>query len=150
MVSVMIELSFNVSIARPPAVVFSILTDFETYLARWAKGPIAAARLSPGPTGTGTRFDITAQIGPIRVRSPYEVLAWEPPQRFGGRGVAGPVRFEEEYRLTGGEGTTGLTQSIKAWPRGPFGLLRPVVARQLQSLLPADLDRLKQLAEDRR
>ena len=61
-----------------------------------------------------------------------------------------PVRFEEEYRLTGGEGTTGLTQSIKAWPRGPFGLLRPVVARQLQSLLPADLDRLKQLAEDRR
>jgi hypothetical protein len=71
------------------------------------------------------------------------------------RSPAGPVRFEEEYRLAGGDGTTGqgtteLTQSIKAWPRGPFGLLRPVVARQLQGLLPADLGRLKQLAEDSR
>jgi uncharacterized protein YndB with AHSA1/START domain len=70
MVLLMIELSFSVSIARPPAVVFSILTDFETYLARWAKGPIAAAKLGSGPTGPGTRFDITAQIGPARVRSP--------------------------------------------------------------------------------
>jgi Polyketide cyclase / dehydrase and lipid transport len=52
----MIELSFSVSIARPPAVVFSILADFETYLARWAKGPIAASKLTPGPTGPGTRF----------------------------------------------------------------------------------------------
>jgi len=146
----MIELSFSVSIARPPAVVFSILADFETYLARWAKGPIAASKLTPGPTGPGTRFGITAQVGPARVRSPYEVLVWEPPQRFGGHGVAGPVRFEEEYRLTASEGTTGLTQSIRAWPRGPFGLLRPLIERQLGSLLPADLARLKQLAEDGR
>jgi len=35
-------------------------------------------------------------------------------------------------------------------PRGPFGLLRPLVARQLGSLLPANLARLKQLAEDSR
>jgi len=30
----MIELSFSTSIARPPSEVFSILIDFETYLAR--------------------------------------------------------------------------------------------------------------------
>jgi uncharacterized protein YndB with AHSA1/START domain len=146
----MIELSFNVSIARPPAEVFSILTDFEAYLARWAKGPVAAAKLGPDPTGPGSRFDITAKIGPLRVRSPYEVLEWEPPHRFGGRGVAGPVKFQEEYRLAAGQGTTELTQSIKAWPRGPFRLVQPMIARQLESLLPADLGRLKHLVEDAR
>jgi len=146
----MIELSFRTSIARPPAVVFSILTDFEAYLAQWAKGPVAAAKLGSGPTGPGTRFEITAQLGPFRVRSPYEVLVWEPPQRFAGRGVAGPVRFEEEYRLADGQGTTDLTQSVRAWPRGAFGLLQPLVTRQLKSLLPADLARLKRLAEESR
>jgi uncharacterized protein YndB with AHSA1/START domain len=145
----MIELSFSVSIARPPAEVFSILTDFEAYLARWAKGPVAAAKLGPDPTGPGSRIAITAKIGPLRVHSPYEVLVWEPPQRFGGRGVAGPVRFEEEYRLAG-QGTTELAQSIKAWPRGPFRYAQPLIARQLESLLPADLGRLKHLAEDAR
>ena len=146
----MIELSFSESIARPSSEVFSILTGFEAYLARWAKGPVAAAKLGPGPTGPGTRFEITAKIGPLRARSRYEVLVWEPPQRFGGRGVAGPVRFEEEYRLTASQGATELTQSIKAWPRGPFRLLQPLIARQLQSLIPADLGRLKHLAEDTR
>src|SRR6266700_2946329 len=68
---------------------------------RWTgRAGTEPGRLPAGPAGQGTRLDITAKIGPFRVRSPYEVLMWEPPQRFGGRGVAGPVRFEEAYRLT--------------------------------------------------
>jgi hypothetical protein len=34
----MIELSFTETISRPRTDVFSILTDFERYLAQWAKG----------------------------------------------------------------------------------------------------------------
>jgi hypothetical protein len=64
-----------------------------------------------------------------------------------GKGVAGPVRFQEEYRLTASDGATGLTQSIKAWPRGPFRLVRSLIERQLRSLIAADLGRLKQLVE---
>jgi len=144
----MIELSFTESISRPRSDVFSILTGFERYLAQWAKGPIAAAKIGPGPTGAGTRFVVTAKVGPFRVRSPYEVVVWEPPERFGGRGVAGPVRFEEEYRLTASGRATGLTQSIKAWPRGPFRLFQPLIERQLRGLIAADLGRLKQLVEE--
>ena len=143
----MIELSFTESIACPRPDVFSILTGFERYLAQWAKGPISAMKIGHGPTGAGTRFLVTAKVGPFRVRSPYEVAVWEPPERFGGRGVAGPVRFEEEYRLTASDNSTGLTQSIKAWPRGPFRFFRPLIERQLRGLIAADLDRLKQLAE---
>ncbi len=78
-----------------------MLTDFEAYLARWAAGPIGATPTSTSATDAGSQFVVTARVGPFRVRSPYEVLAWAPPLSFSGRGVAGPVRFEEEYQLSG-------------------------------------------------
>ena len=40
----MIEFDTTVRIGRTPGQVFPVLADFETYLARWAKGPVAAAR----------------------------------------------------------------------------------------------------------
>jgi hypothetical protein len=58
-----------------------------------------------------------------------------------------PGQVEEEYRLTASHGTTELTQRIRAWPRRPFRVFQPLIARQLQSLIPADLARLQQLAE---
>jgi hypothetical protein len=143
-----IELTSTVTIRQPPSVVYAVLTDFERYLARWADGPIAAQKTSPGPLGPGTTFKITAKVGPFRMPSPYEVLVWEPPTRFGGRGIAGPVRFAEEYRLNGGAGSTELQQSIRAGPRGPFGFAEEMIRRRLKQLIPADLERLKALVEE--
>ena len=45
----MIEFDTTVRIGRTPGQVFSVLADFETYLARWAKGPVAAARAGALP-----------------------------------------------------------------------------------------------------
>jgi hypothetical protein len=136
-----------VSIRRPPADVYTVLTDFEGYLAQWAKGPIAAVKLSAGATAVGTRFTVTAKVGPFRVRSPYEVLLWEPPDAFSGRGVAGPVRFDEEYHLSVDGGITRVEQTIHAQPRGAFRLARSVIEKQLRQLIPADLERLRVLLE---
>ena len=95
----MIEEAFSVTVRREREDVFRVLTDFECYLARWAKGPVSARRLSEGE-GVGTRFTIVARVGPVKMSSPYEVKAWEPPGRCGGPGVAGPVVFDEECVLT--------------------------------------------------
>jgi Polyketide cyclase / dehydrase and lipid transport len=141
-----IELSFGVRVDRPSEQVFAVLTDFQAYLARWAAGPIEATPTSASATDVGSRFVVTARFGPFRVRSPYEVLAWAPPSRFSGRGVAGPVRFEEEYQLSGVGGSTELTQSIRAWPRGPFRVVEPLIRRQLRPLIASDLERLRALA----
>jgi hypothetical protein len=48
----MIEFETTVRIGRTRGQVFSVLADFETYLARWAKGPDAAAR-TDGDGGVG-------------------------------------------------------------------------------------------------
>lgn len=75
------------------------------------------------------------------------MTTWEPPRRFGGSGVAGPVAFDEQYVLDSTDAGTELTQSISARPRGPFRLVEPVVRRQLTRLIPDDLHRLRALVE---
>jgi hypothetical protein len=142
----MIEFETTVRIDRARERVFGILADFESNLARWAKGPVAATRTA-GDGGAGSRYIVTARVGPAKVRSPYEVTGYDPPARFAGNGIAGPVRFHEEYRLTADGSVTILTQSIRAAPRGPFRLTEGALRRQLQRLIASDLNRLKNLAE---
>ena len=67
--SAMIEFDTTVRIGRTPGQVFPVLADFGTYLARWAKGPVAAVR-TDGDGGVGSRYTITARAGPVKVRSP--------------------------------------------------------------------------------
>jgi hypothetical protein len=55
----MIEFDTTVRIGRTPDQVFPILAGFETYLARWAKGLVAAVR-TDGDGGAGSRYMITA------------------------------------------------------------------------------------------
>lgn len=143
----MITFTSAVSIRRSQADVYAVLTDFERYLARWAKGPVAAKQLSAGAPGMGTRFTVTAKVGPFRLHSPYDVLLWDPPYAFGGRGVAGPVRFDEQYRLSVEGDCTRVAQTIHAQPRGPFRLGQSAIERQLRQLIPADLERLRELIE---
>jgi Polyketide cyclase / dehydrase and lipid transport len=142
-----IEETFSVTIQRVPEDVFRILTGFEQYLPRWAKGPVGAEKLTAGD-GVGTKFKITARVGPFRFKSPYEVKVWEPPIRFGGSGVAGPVAFDECYLLAaGGDGGTNVSQTTAARPRGPFRLIEGIVRRQLCQLITADLERLRVLID---
>ena len=55
-----IEHSCEVVIHGQPAHVFAVLSALEQYLARWAKGPVAAKKLTPGEAVAGTRFEVTA------------------------------------------------------------------------------------------
>ena len=71
----MIEFDTTVRIGRTPGRVFSVLADFETYLVRWAKGPVAVVR-TDGDGGDGSRYMITARVGPATAKSPYEVTGY--------------------------------------------------------------------------
>jgi uncharacterized membrane protein len=131
----MIEFDTTVRIDRPRDLVYGVLADFEANLARWAKGPVAATRTA-GDGGAGSRYLVTARVGWARVRSPYEVTGYDPPERF-----------SEEYRLTADGPGTVVTQTIRATPRGAFRLAEGMLRRQLQQLIAGDLGRFKDLAE---
>ncbi|MBV8217335.1 MAG: SRPBCC family protein [Solirubrobacterales bacterium] len=137
-------------INAPPDHVFALLSDLDRYLVRWAKGPIAVRNLTAGPTGVGTRFEVTARAAGLRVRSPYDVTGFERGRRFAGQGIAGPVRFSEEYALEPDRETgdrTRLRYAMRAEPRGIFTLARGPDLGQLRRLLDADLERFKALVE---
>jgi uncharacterized membrane protein len=145
-----IEHSCEIVINSPPCHVFTILADLEQYLARWAKGPVAVKKLTDGSTTSGTRFEVTARVAGLPVRSPYTVVACECDRRFAGQGIAGPVRFSEEYRLQADQDAgdrTRLRYAMRAEPRGIFKLARKPIAAQLRGLLDSDLERFKTLAE---
>jgi len=78
----MIEFDIIVRIGRTPAQVFSVLADFQVYLARWAKGPVAAVR-TDGDGRAGSHYTITARAGAL----PGGV----PPDRGGSRDAPHPV-----------------------------------------------------------
>jgi len=140
----------ELSILSPPARVFEVLTDFERYMAQWASGPIEARKLTPGPTAPGTRFQVTAKLASVRMRSPYVITGLERDRRFAGDGIAGPVRFSEEYRLDTDRwepSGTRLRYEMQAEPRGIFRLVRRPLSSQLRRLLDADLARFKTLVE---
>jgi uncharacterized membrane protein len=145
-----IEHSCEIVIDAPQDHVFGLLSDLERYLARWAKGPIAVRKLTGGPTGVGTRFEVTARVAGLRVRSPYEVTGFERGRRFAGQGIAGPVWFSEEYTLDADRETgarTRLRYAMRAQPRGLFKLARRPIAGQLRRLLDSDLERFRTLVE---
>jgi hypothetical protein len=125
---VVLREAWDTTIGRPPPDVFAVLIDLETYLSRWARGPTGVQRVTPGPLGTGTRFEVIARVGPLRVRSPYVVTGFVLDEVFAGTGVAGPFRFEEEYRLaagstSGASAETLLHYEIAAVPRGALGVV---------------------------
>ena len=101
-------------------------------------------------TGVGTRFEATARVAGLRVRSPYDVTGFERGRRFAGQGIAGPVRFSEEYALEPDRETgdrTRLRYAMRAEPRGFFRLARKPIAGRLRRLLDSDLERFKALVE---
>ena|SRR6516162_9719959 len=81
---------------------------------------------------------ITARAGPATVRSPYEVTGYDPPGLLAGHGAAGPVRFQEEYRLTQDGPATIVTQSITAAPPRPVQLAPGLLRRQLRKLIASE------------
>ena len=61
----MIDFDTSVRIDRAREPVFGLLADFESNLARWAKGPVAARRTT-GDGGVGSCYMITARVVPRR------------------------------------------------------------------------------------
>ena len=97
-------------IAAPPERVFAAMADLESF-GTWMPGFVRIERLTPPPTGVGTRFRETRKMMGHEATEEFEVTAFEPPLVFGlfcdgkkGSSKSGEFRFR--YTLApGGPGT---------------------------------------------
>ena len=101
-----------------------------------------------GPPEVGTRIhQVVPGPGGRGIAADIQITAYEPPNRYAFKVIAGPVRPEGEFRFTAAGTTTEVTLSMRADLGGLKGLLlsRPV-QRSLDGEV-AGLDTAKRLLE---
>jgi uncharacterized protein YndB with AHSA1/START domain len=135
----------SVVIDRPPGEVFDFFTN-PANESRWRTHVKEVS--ASGPIGVGSRVhQVVSGPGGRGIPADIEVTAYQPPERYAFRVVAGPVRPTGEYRFAGQGNTTTVTFSLDAQLSGWKKLL---MSRPVQKSMDGEmqaLDRAKALLE---
>jgi uncharacterized membrane protein len=148
-----IRVEESVEINRPVEEVFSYASNSENFPERVAT-VIEARQDAPGgggPLREGERFTAMQQALGRRFEAPFEVIDYEPNQRYAHRSTEGhpvPVTMTFTYEPVSSE-ETRFTSRIEGEPGGFFGLVGPVFARALKRQMRTNLETLKDLLEAR-
>jgi len=134
----------TVRIDRPPAEVFSYLTDVEK-LPEWQSSAVEAS--AEGEMGMGTRIREIRNFLGRRAESMLEVIEYEPGRRFSLRVLTGPLPFEVRHELSPENGGTRLDWVAEAdtsrFPKLAVRMMAGTAERQFK----ADLEQLKRVLE---
>ncbi len=143
------SISGTVEITRSPHEVFEYITD-PTRIPEWQPDVRTACLAYPAAVGVGTRGrEIRHVMGSDRSIM-WEVTEYRPDQRFGVRGVGGPVRAHVTMDVSPnskGAGTL-LSYGIAFVGHGVGRLIAPLARRGARNDLPATLDSLRRQLED--
>jgi uncharacterized membrane protein len=142
-----IETSTAIEIARPVAVVFAFLADFEND-PRWRPDVSELVRLRGSVDAPGAVYRQVLRAGGRRIVSEFTVAELEPGRRLVYASTRGPVEFRGAYAFTALDpGRTRIafegSIALRGLLRVAEGLLRSAVEREG----PAYLSRLKALLE---
>jgi hypothetical protein len=141
----MVGYTSSVHVARDPSVVFTYLIE-PAKQALWSGVPMR--RLTDGPLGTGSRFEVAFGMGLIKARIVLELTAVEVDRRMAFRTVSGPIDWTGEYRLApGAAGGTELSQSGTLQFGGLWRLLEPIVGAEIKGGEIKELEKLRAVAE---
>ena len=135
----------SVVINRPPGDVFDFFTN-PTNESRWRTHLKEVS--TSGPVDVGSRVhQVVKGPGGRGIPADIEVTAYQPPELYAFRVVAGPVRPTGEYRFAGQGNTTTVTLSLDAQLSG---LKKLLMSRAVQKSMDGEmhaLDRAKALIE---
>ena len=135
------------TIRRTPEDVLALLTSFRE-IPRYVPQVSSAEQTSPGPVRAGTTFIQHGRFLGRRMAVSTTVTVHEPPRRFG-YSAAGPLPYEALYTLTPVPEGTHLSAEVAVTPRWPLALLEPLLARTVLSLYQNNLNRMRQVLEER-
>jgi dehydrogenase/reductase SDR family protein 12 len=76
----MIRLKQTIKVDRPIREVFQYAGDFEN-LEQWDPGVSESKKVTPGPVGVGTVYNVVVKSGPWRIPMEYAVTEYAPPVR---------------------------------------------------------------------
>jgi uncharacterized protein YndB with AHSA1/START domain len=138
----------SVEIARTPEDVFAYVTD-PSHLPLWQES-VMRVDSDDAPTRVGTRVVVVRRVGRREMESAAEVDEFQPPTRWGVRGVDGPVRGDVTGTIEPLDNGTRsrVTLNLQLRGHGIGKLLLPVfVQRQAKKEMPLNAQRLKERLE---
>lgn len=138
----------SVDIARSPHDVFGYVTD-AAHIPDWQPDVRKAAFEEPANVGVGSRGrEVRHVMGADRTIA-WEVTAYDPDQRYGVRGIDGPVRARVSVKLAPAEAdaSTHVEYSIGFEGHGIGKLIAPLARKGARKEVPTTLELLKQRLE---
>jgi carbon monoxide dehydrogenase subunit G len=141
----------SVEISRSPEEVFAFASD-PRHFPQWQSGVSEAiSRATDGQPSLGSKYEVTRKIGPRRVKTQEEVIAFDPPATWSIRGAGGvpvvAIARGAVQSLDGGS-RCSVTISLDFEARGVGKLLVPLfIRRKARRDLPRHEARLKQVLE---
>ena len=114
---------------------------------KWSSNIVEAKLTSPGPTRVGTTYAYIIQVIGQKMETTGEITAYDPPRTSAWKSIKSPFPMSGSTVLESVEGGTRVKQTIDAQPGGFFKLAEPLLVKQQQSQMEADLAKLKQILE---
>jgi uncharacterized protein YndB with AHSA1/START domain len=138
----------TIEIARPPAEVFTYVTDPARF-SEWQYDVVSVHMASEGQPGVGARFTTTRRIGRGERAMTQEITRIDAPRFWSARGVDGPIRPSASVTvepLDGGR-RSKVTIALGFTGHGIGELLVPIVRRIASKGAPTSYRNLKRRLE---
>ena len=139
----------SIEISRTPQEVFTYVTD-PSLLAEWQESLISARPEGGGPPAVGSKAIMTRRVGRSERTMTMQLTNFDPPRRWGARGIDGPIRaiVNGTVEPLDGEARSRVTIELDFEGHGLGKLLVPlVVRRQAQKELPRNMQNLRERVE---
>ncbi|MFH1183839.1 MAG: SRPBCC family protein [Chloroflexota bacterium] len=142
----MIRLETSIVINRPIEEVFTYVTNLENNI-KWMTGVIAAHMTSAEPIKQGSTYKFNIKTMGMTMETSGEVTAYERPGKYAWKATSGPFPMSGMTTFEPAEGGTRVTDMIEAEPGGFFKLAEPLLMKQQQGQMEADMKKLKEILE---
>jgi uncharacterized protein YndB with AHSA1/START domain len=141
-------ITVSIEVDRSPEEVFAYVTDPSRF-SEWQKGVVSGRMESVGAPQVGDRCVTTRRIGFADRPATAVLVRFDPPHRWGVRGVDGPIRAIVDVTLEPRSDTsTHLTIDLEFEGHGIGRVLVPLlVRREARREMPVNVTTLKQRLE---
>ena len=143
----MIDLVSTTLIERPLKQVFDFVSTPEND-SQWQYGTLATARLPKGSAAMQTFFRSIGHLMGHRTLSTFEVIEFEPNNKYGFKSLSGPVHSRTSYTLEEVGSRTKLHISVQASAPDFFQITERVLSKTMRRQLDENVARLKTILEE--
>lgn len=140
----MIKYDWSTAIARPPAEVFEYLVDTKKQA---LYSDVTMRQITPGRLATGSRMEVTFDMGPLKAVIGLEMTDIVDGQRMAFDTYSGPIKWKGAYNLRPTDAGTDLNYAGSMAFTGLWRPLEWLVAGEMKSEGLKELEKLKSVVE---